>query len=192
MTDGKDPFFARYVNIPGSTLINNQIGTYPFANQQVAANAIIQQPLNISLRMIAPVKETAGYLTKLAIMTSLQNSLQQHNALGGRYHVATPALIYPDCLMTGMIDITTGTTKQMQVEYQLDFVKPLVTQQQAASALSGQYARLTNGQPVGTDPSGVLAVTGPSQGVTPATQAASYAGAVTYPYGINPQPLATQ
>jgi len=143
-----DDFFARYLPLPGSTLISNTIGTYPFANQQVAANAIIQQPLNISLNMIAPVKDTAGYLTKLAIFTSLQNSLNQHNNAGGSYHIATPAFLYTNCLMTAMTDITSGTTKQKQVEYQLDFVKPLVTQQQAALAYNSLMSKISGGSQV--------------------------------------------
>ena len=186
LTDGSDPYFARYVPIPGSTLISNTIGTYPFANQQVAANAIIQQPLNISLLMIAPVKDTAGYLTKLATFTALQNSLQQHNALGGRYHVATPSFIYTDCLMTAMTDITSGEGNQKQIQYQIDFTRPLVTKQQASEAYNGQYARIANGQPVGTNPSGIQAITGPAQGVTPATAPSSYASVVSYAQnGIN-------
>lgn len=140
-----DDFFARFVPVPGSTLVSQQIATYPFANQQVAGNATIQQPLNISLRMIAPVKDTAGYLTKLAIWTALQNSLVAHNAAGGRYHIATPAYIYPDCLMTQMTDATGGAGRQQQIEYQLDFIKPLVTQQAATSAFNGLMSKLSSG-----------------------------------------------
>jgi hypothetical protein len=33
-----DNFFANYEPLPDATLIENQIGTYPFANQQVAAD----------------------------------------------------------------------------------------------------------------------------------------------------------
>jgi len=143
-----DDFFARYVPLPGGTLINNTIGTYPFANQQVAANAIIQQPLNISLHMIAPVKESGGYLTKLAIFTSLQNSLNQHNNAGGSYHIATPAFLYTNCLMTAMTDITSGTTNQKQVEFQLDFVRPLITQQQASEAYNSLMGKLSGGSQV--------------------------------------------
>lgn len=140
-----DAFFARYVPIPGSTLINQTIATYPFANQSVAANATIQQPLGISLRMIAPVKDTAGYLTKTAILTSLQNSLAAHNAAGGLYHIATPAYVYAYCLMLQMTDVTGGSGKQQQIEYQIDFSQPLVTQGQAASAYSALMGKLNSG-----------------------------------------------
>ena len=140
-----DDFFARFVPAPGSTLINQQVATYPFANQVVAANATIQQPLNISLRMIAPVKDTAGYLTKLAIWTALQNSLAAHNAAGGTYTIATPAYPYTNCILTQMTDVTGGGTKQQQIEYQLDFIQPLVTQQQAATAFNSLISKLSSG-----------------------------------------------
>jgi len=143
-----DDFFARFVPVPGSTLVNQQVATYPFANQAVAANSTIQQPLNISLRMIAPVKDTAGYLTKLAIWTALQNSLVAHNAAGGTYTIATAASIYPNCLMTQMTDATGGGTKQQQIEYQLDFIQPLITQQQATSAYNSLMSRLSSGAQV--------------------------------------------
>lgn len=150
LTNGvsENDFFATFLPLPGSTLISNAIGRYPFANQQVAANAIIQQPLNISLRMIAPVKDQAGYLTKLAIFTSLQNALQQHCTAGGTFNIATPAFIYTNCLMTSMVDITSGTTAQKQVEYQLDFEQPLITQAQATAALNTLMGRLSGGQQV--------------------------------------------
>jgi hypothetical protein len=138
-------FFAEFVPIPGSTIINNSVATYPFANQQVAANAIIQQPNAISLMMIAPVKDTAGYYTKLALFTSLQTSLQQHNQSGGTYYVATPARIFGPCLMTAMTDITAGDTRQQQVMWQIDFIEPLISRQQAAAAQSTMMQKITNG-----------------------------------------------
>jgi hypothetical protein len=141
-------FFARFVPIPGSTLINQQIATYPFANQATAANATIQQPLNISLRMIAPVKDAAGYLTKLAIWTALQSSLVAHNAAGGTYTIATPSYIYTNCLMLQMTDVTGGSTQQQQIEYQIDFTQPLVTQAQATSAYNSLMSKLSSGASV--------------------------------------------
>jgi hypothetical protein len=140
-----DAFFARYVPVPGSTLINQAIATYPFANQATAANATIQQPLAISLRMIAPVKDTAGYLTKLAIWTSLQNSLVAHNAAGGSYTVATPWFIYTNCLLQTITDTTGGDGKQQQIMAQWDFAQPLTTQMQAASAYNSLMSKLSSG-----------------------------------------------
>jgi hypothetical protein len=143
-----DNFFARFVVLPGSSLINNTVGTYPFANQQVAANAVISQPKNVSLLMIAPVKDTGGYLTKLAIFTSLQSSLEAHVAAGGTFHVATPARLYTNCLMTSMTDVTSGEGKQQMVQFQLDFIQPLLTQQAASSAYSALMGKLAGGAQV--------------------------------------------
>lgn len=143
-----DAFFARYVPVPGSTLINQAIATYPFANQSVAANATIQNPLNISLRMIAPVKDTAGYLTKTAIWISLQNSLVAHNASGGTYTIATPWYIYTGCLLQAITDTTGGDTKQQQIQAQWDFVQPLTTQMQATSAYNSLMSKLSGGAQV--------------------------------------------
>ena len=165
LTDGfgMDDFYARFVPLPGTTAISNSIGTYPFANQNVAANAIIRQPLNVSLQMIAPVRNSGGYFTKLAIFTALQQSLQSHMAAGGTFSIATPSYIYTGCLLVSMTDITSGTTKQQQIIWQMDFVQPLVSLQQAQAAYSGQMSKLSNGQVVTTSsPSGLAGV--PSQG----------------------------
>lgn len=143
-----DDFFARYVVLPGGTIISNAVGTYPFANQQVAGNAIIMQPKNVSLLMIAPVKDTGGYLTKLALFTSLQSSLESHCAAGGTFHVATPARIYTNCILTSMTDVTGGEGRQQQIQWQLDFVQPLITQQAASSAFSALMSKLSGGQQV--------------------------------------------
>lgn len=157
-----DDFYARFVPMPGSTVISNAIGTYPFANQDVAANAIIRQPLNISLQMIAPVKSGGGYLTKLAIFTALQQSLASHNAAGGTYSIATPSYVYTNCIMVAMTDITSGETRQQQIMWQLDFVQPLITQQQAQASQNGLMSKIAGGQPAGSSWSGLSGVS--SQG----------------------------
>lgn len=140
-----EDFYARFVPMPGSTVISNTVGMYPFANQFVAANAIVRQPLTISLQMIAPVKDTGGYLTKTAIFTGLRQSLSAHNAAGGTYTIATPSYLYTGCILTSMMDITTGETKQQQIIWQLDFVQPLVSKESAIAAASSLMSKLSNG-----------------------------------------------
>jgi len=137
-----------FVPLPGGTLVNNTVGMYPFANQQVAANAIIEQPLTISYVMIAPVRDPGGYTTKTAILTSLATSLQNHNAAGGLYNCATPAYLYNNCIMTGMTEVPGGETKQQQTRWQLDFIQPIVTQAAAAAAQSKLMSKLTAGSQV--------------------------------------------
>jgi hypothetical protein len=141
--------FARFLPMPGSTLVNQSVGMYPFANQAVAANATIQQPLTISLAMIIPVNQHGGYLTKLSTFSALQQTLVSHNAAGGLYIIATPAYIYNAMIMTAMTDITPEISlegdKQVQSQYQLDFIQPIVTQQQANAAQSSLIQKITNG-----------------------------------------------
>jgi hypothetical protein len=145
---GLEDFYATYLPIPGSNVINNAVGTYPFANQQVAANAIIEQPKHISLLMIAPVRAAGGYLSKLAIFTSLQTAFQNHNRAGGTYTIMTPAFIYTNCVMTAMTDVTGGDTKQRQVQWQIDFFKPLISLSDAQNAQNNLMGALTGGQVV--------------------------------------------
>lgn len=144
-----DNAFAHFVPMPGSTLISQSIGMYPFANQAVAANATIQQPLTISLMMIAPVNRAGGYLKKLSIFSNLQRQLANHNAIGGTYIVATPAFIYNFMLMTAMTDMTPEPSldgeKQVQIIYQLDFIQPILTLTGLAAAQSAVMQKITNG-----------------------------------------------
>ena len=142
---GSGDAFAEFLPIPGSTIVNQTVGMYPFANQQVAANATIQQPLAISLRMIAPVKDTAGYLTKLAIYESISTVLTNHNNAGGAYTVLTPAHVYTNCLLLTITDITNNDSKQQQIEWQWDFIKPTITASDAAAAMNGLMNKLTSG-----------------------------------------------
>ena len=161
-----DNFFASYLPLPGASLINNQVALYPFANQSVAANAIIAQPLNVSMLMRCPAgRNSGGYPLKLATMTALQNSLSQHNGMGGTYSIVTPSFIYTYCIMTGMRDASGGDSKQSQYDWQLDFMQPLVSIQSAQTALNGLMQKLTDGTPISGTPSWTpagLAVGNPS------------------------------
>lgn len=140
-----DNFFAHFNPIAGGTLHNNQIGQYPFANQKVAANAIIAQPLNISMRMTCHPKIKGGAITQLLSGAGIKMALDNHNFSGGTYHVLTPHFLYMNCIMTGMKDITSGSSEFPQVEWQLDFMQPLVTQIDATDALNSLAKKLQSG-----------------------------------------------
>lgn len=148
-----DDFFAQYVPSSGGTLLNNQIATYPFANQTVAANSIIAQPLIIGMTMICPVRKRAGYLFKLAILSALQKTLSLHNSLGGTYAVLTPAYIYVNCLMQSMTDVSSAETRQRQWQWQMQFIQPLLTQAQATQAQSNLANQITSGNRIVGTPS---------------------------------------
>lgn len=137
---------VKFVPIPGATAISNTAATYPFANKFVAGNAVIRNPKNVSLLMIAPVNSTGGYLLKQALFMTLQSTFEAHTAAGGTFHVLTPSYPYFDCIMTTMTDVTTGEGYQQQIQWQIDFVQPLVTQQQAQSAFNGLMSKISGGQ----------------------------------------------
>jgi hypothetical protein len=147
-----DNFFASYRPLAGATLIDQQLGKYPFANQTVAANAVITQPLTISLRMTCPVRERLGYFTKLATMMALQTALAKHNGSGGTYIIATPSFFYTNCVMLTMRDVSGGDSSQAQTEWQLDFEKPLLTINDAQEAQNSLMSKLSGGTQVGGDP----------------------------------------
>ena len=160
--DDLDGFFATFHPLPGSTMIDQVIGTYPFANQATAANAIIRQPLKISYRMLCPAKDDAGYALKLATMIALQATLAQHNGQGGTYICATPSFFYTDCVMGPMVDVSTAASKQAQNTWQLDFVKPLITLAEAQAAQNNLMSQISAGTPINGVPawSGIAPTTG--------------------------------
>lgn len=141
---GLDKFFANFQPLPGSTLIDQDIGSYPFATQAIAANAVIANPLQVSMLMICPVQNPFGYWERLAIIMALREVLAQHNAQGGTYIVATPSYIYTNCIMRGMRDASTALTKQPQNAWQLDFIRPLITLEDAEQAQNGLMGMLTS------------------------------------------------
>ena len=134
---------------------------YPFANQQVAANAVIQQPLTISMLMVCPAGRGGGYSSKSALMQSLQASFNNHNTSGGLYTILTPAFPYTDCVMTAMTDISSGATHQVQNSYKLDFLKPLVTLAAASGAQNALMSQISAGLPTGLSSASTGRVAGP-------------------------------
>lgn len=140
-----DDFFANFHPLPGSTLIAQDIGKYPFANQTVAANAVIVKEKSIGVRMICPARQEAGYALKLATMTALVATLEQHNASGGTYTIATPSYIYTNCVFLRMTDTSDARSKQAQNTWQLDFERPLLTLQNALQVQNNLMSQITNG-----------------------------------------------
>jgi len=140
-------FFAHYKPLPGGTLAKWKIAEYPFANFATAANAVVQEPLNISLLMVCPSQTGGGYIIKQAILTALQFGIQQHITTGGTFTVLTPAFAYANCLLTGITDITPPGDKQVQYMFQWDFSQPLITSSQTHSVLGILMGKIENGLP---------------------------------------------
>lgn len=140
-------FFAHFKPISGGTLAEWEVAEYPFASMQVAANAVIQQPLKISMMMVCPAQNGGGYLIKQAILTALQTAIQNHLLSGGSFTVITPAYTYTNCLLTSIRDITPISDKQVQYVFQWDFVQPLITASGAQQILGNLMNKFENGLP---------------------------------------------
>lgn len=147
-----DNFFANFEPLPGSTLASNSFGKYPFANQAVAANARIAQPLKISMRMICPARGDAGYALKLATMTALKTAIAAHDASGGTYTVATPSYFYTNCVLLDFTDTSDARSAQAQNAYQFDFEQPLLTLQDALQAQNNLMSQISGGLPISGTP----------------------------------------
>lgn len=162
--------FGQFRPMSSHTLMDNEVATYPVANQTVAANAIITNPLRIALEMLVPAKGAVTLANKLSIMTALKSSLDNHTALGGWYNVATPSYIYQGCLLTRLEDASDeGTGDQPQVRWIWSFMQPLLTAQAAQAAQNQAMAKISNntrnsGDPPGSQPV-VTGVTNPSSNI---------------------------
>lgn len=175
-----DNAFANFHPLPGASLIEAQIGTYPFANLNVAANCIIQQPLQVSMLMRCPVRSEGEYFTKMMIMNALQSTLKQHMQQGGLFNVATPSFYYTNCILQGLHDVTGGESAQAQTDWKWDFIQPLVTQQQAAAAQNAMMSQLSSGAPTTGALSGnAINLGNPSTVTTPGVSPAAVATSST-------------
>ena len=144
-----DSFFCHWKPLPGTTLINNQIGLYPFANQSVAANAVVAQPLGVSMLMMCPAQIEGGYAAKTATMTVLQQTLQAHIAAGGVFTVMTPSGPFANCILTSVKDVSSGVSNQPQHTWQFDFQQPLTTLNQVTQVYNTLMSKIANGLPTG-------------------------------------------
>jgi hypothetical protein len=166
-----DNFFAHFRPLPGTSLIEDDVGHYPFANQAVAANAVIARQLKVSLVMTCPARPPGGWAAKLATMTALKTVLNQHRDLGGTYTVATPSFFFTNCLLLDLRDVTPGDSSSPQRDWQWDFEQPLLTLQQADQALGNLMGRINSGAQVNsntwTNPG--VTVGQPQSGVVPST-----------------------
>lgn len=143
-----DKYFCHWRPVQGATMIDYDIARYPFANQRVAANAILAQPNRISLMMDAPVNENTGAMTKLVTMSALQAVLQAHANLGGTFIVATPSLIYSNCILRTVKDASSGNEGLPQRSWMWDFEQPLITESDAEKETNSFVNKIDGGDKV--------------------------------------------
>jgi len=137
-------YFGHFRPLPGSTLVDNELALFPFANQSYAANAIIAKPLKLSMLMNCPANTQNGYVSKMITFTALKYALDQHNQSGGTYIVATPSYVYLGCILTHLSDVSRPDSQQPQNAWQFDFVQPLLSQG-PQNTLSALFTAVQNG-----------------------------------------------
>lgn len=157
-------FFGHFEPVSGGALFKQHMGTYPFLNLTVAANATMSDPLTFSIRMNCPVNQPGGHTAKLLTMTALKAVLERHAKMSGTFIVATPACLYRDCILLDLIDATEGGTKQWQSAFQWNFSVPLVTEAQAIAAQSTLMGKISAGMPTDGATSGPASTIGASSG----------------------------
>jgi hypothetical protein len=150
--NGKNPlklnsFFGHFRPLPGASLIDNDLATYPFANQQYAANAVIAKPLKISMLMNCPANTNGGYVSKMITFTALKYALDQHIQSGGTFIVATPSYVYLNCILVRLTDVSRPDSQQPQNAWQFDFEQPLVSQG-PQNTLGSLMSAFNNGTPL--------------------------------------------
>jgi hypothetical protein len=139
--------FAVFQPAPGGALIRQSIAEYPFASLNVASNATLRNPLNVSLVMMTPMKEPSAWTMKQSRMTSLKFALDNHNNLGGSYIVFTPAYIYNNMLLENLTDASTSQSPLPQNTWRWDFTAPLISLQDVVAAENNLISKITNGLP---------------------------------------------
>jgi hypothetical protein len=158
-----DDAFAVFQPAVGGSLVEQIAATYPFANLSVAANAIIRNPINVSLLMMTPMRTEGAWAMKLAVMSALKATLDQHNNAGGTYTVCTPAMIYTDMILLNLTDVSIAQSPIPQNAWRWDFTRPLVSLQDAAGAESNLMNQITNGV---APPGGTSTITGQGTALT--------------------------
>jgi hypothetical protein len=157
-----DEAFGAFNVLPGGTLVTQSIGKYPFANQDVAANAVIREPITISVIMDAPMRPLNHmenidvWAIKMTAFTALKEALERHNNSGGLYTIATPAYVYTNCIMLNMTDNSRGSNSLPQNAWRFDFERPLVALVELDLSYNSLMGKINaQVQPTTVAPSGV-------------------------------------
>jgi hypothetical protein len=142
--DDLDNAFGAFNVLPGGTLVSQTIGKYPFANQYVAANATIREPLTVSVIMDTPMRKPNAWEIKNTVMTALKATLDAHNVQGGTYTVVTPSYVYQNMILTSLTDNSRGNNSIPQNAWRFDFERPLVALAELAGVQNLLMQKLTN------------------------------------------------
>lgn len=141
-----DNAFGSFTVIPGGTLNAQTIPKYPLADMTLAANAIVRDPIQVSLMWDIPMRGVNAWANRLSTMQNLKGLLDQHNNAGGRYIILTPSYYYENCIFVALTDNSRGTQPIPQSAWRFDFERPMVvTVPDATGAQSLLMSRITAG-----------------------------------------------
>lgn len=169
-------YFAHFKPLPGGTIVDFSPAEYPYASLNMAANAMVQNALNFSMLMECPPRSGKNsYPSVQAIITRIQTQLKAHILAGGTFTVATPGVIYANCLLKTLRDASSAGDRTVQNAWVWEFTQPLITQQGAFESFNGLYNKIANGLPTSNPPtnSGINTATGnaatnqPPSAITP-------------------------
>jgi hypothetical protein len=121
-----DDAFGAFNVLAGGTLCVQTVPKYPLADMTLAANAIVREPLTLSLIWDTPMRGANAWDTKLTVMQALKMMLDQHNNAGGLYAVMTPAFFYENLILTALTDNSRGGNSLPQNAWRFDFERPMV------------------------------------------------------------------
>lgn len=142
-----DNMWCTWNQLSGSTLVDNDVATYPFANQTLAANAVVNKPLTVSMQMRCPPNGPGAMVTKLATLQALSAVLNKHVTMGGEFVVITPGQIYTNMLLVRMADTSPNPATQPSSQFQLDFTRPLTQADEAVQKQGTLMKKLSGGMP---------------------------------------------
>jgi hypothetical protein len=140
-----DNSFGAFNVLAGGSLVQQTVAKYPFANQAYAANAILRDPLHVSLIWDTPMRGANAWGQKMTVMQSVKQRLDSHNNGGGTYIVVTPAYVYDNLVMLSLTDASRGSSNLPQNAWRFDFERPLITLQDLRNAQSALMSKLTQG-----------------------------------------------
>jgi hypothetical protein len=141
-----DDAFGAFTVLPGGTLCVNTVPKYPLASMTMAANAIVREPINISLIWDTPMRGPNAWISKLTTMIALKAVLDLHNNAGGMYTVMTPAFYYDNLILTSLADNSRGGNPLPQNAWRFDFERPMiVTTDDVTADLNMLTSLLTRG-----------------------------------------------
>ena len=86
-----------------------------------------------------------GAMTKLVTLSALQAVLQAHANLGGTYIVATPSIIYNNCILKTVKDSSAGNDPLPQRSWLWDFEQPLISETAADQAVNSFLSKIDGG-----------------------------------------------